>query len=388
MMVSEERTIKQNLFRSATIDFLSKGGGNVTVKSTEKTLLAAAVAAALGLAAAPAQALEGSFSGHLNRAWMAADDGEDSESFFVDGEPSNTRVRVTGTQEVSPGLEAGLYMEWELVSNNSSDVSIDAAGGGTDPGFEENERHFDAFIQGDWGKLSLGQGNGAANGATESDLSGTFIAGYAGIADIGGNIAFRNEDTLAFGPRITDVSDQFDFLSRYDRVRYDFPSAGPVSVAIATGTVGGDDATDAAVRLNTDFDGGKFAGALGFSSLATGGVDGSVETTGGSGSVLFDNGFNVTLSFANREDDDQLDASNFYTKVGYRSGQHAVSADFGVTEDLAAEGDEGETTGVQYVYKPIDWMELYAAGKVHSLDRDAQDFDDISIFIAGTRIKF
>lgn len=344
-----------------------------------KTVMATAVAGALGLVAVPAQALDAEISGHLNRAIMAADNGDRSDTFFVDAEPSNTRIRFVGTQEVSPGLEAGVYMEWEYTSNNSSAVDI----GASDSGFTINERHFDASLAGDWGKVSLGQGNGAANGAMEVDQSGTFIAGYSGIGDVGGSLSFESG-----GLTVGDTMNQFDFLSRYDRIRYDTPNIGPVSLAIATGTIGGEDGTDVAARYSGDLGAGKLAVALGYSTVTGGPATGSTETLGGSASLLLDNGFNVNVALGNREND-AVDADNFYTKLGYRSGQNAVSVDFGTTTDLAGDGIDGEMFGVQFVHKPIDWMELYAAGKVHSVDGVAgSDPDDINVLFVGTRIKF
>lgn len=359
------------------------------IKINQKTVLATAVAGALGLAAAPAQALEAEASGHLNRAILAADNGEDSDTMFVDGEPSNTRVRWVGTQEVSPGLEAGLYMEWELVSSNSSVVDIGANQTG---GFDINERHFDASLAGDWGKVSLGQGNGAANGAMEVDLSGTFIAGYSGARDVGQSITFFDDNAgTTSGTTIGDSINQYDFLSRYDRIRYDTPALGPVTVSIATGTIGGEDGTDAAVRYSGDLDAGKLAVAVGYSTVSG---DAGAETVGGSASLLLDNGFNVTVALGNRSDDldgaNELDSDTFYGKVGYKSGRNAVSIDFGETSDFnAGGGRDGDFVGVQYVHKPVGWMELYAAAKVHSADGDTgEDLDDISIAFLGTRIKF
>lgn len=355
----------------------------------KRTAVAAAVAGVVGVVSMPAQALDAEISGHLNRAVMAADDGENSDTFFVDGEPSNTRMRFVGTQEVSPGLEAGIYLEWELVSNNTSDVSI----GNSDPAgnsggnFEINERHFDASLAGDWGKVSLGQGDGAANGAMEVDLSGTSIAAYSSITDVGGSLEFVNSNTGAgTGVTIGNSMSSFDFLSRFDRIRYDTPSFGPVVLSIGTGTVSNGDGTDLAARYSGDLDVGKLAAAVGYSTLAAGGN--TTEIIGGSASLLLDNGFNVTVAIGNAEDDANLDADNFYAKLGYITGAHAVSADFGTTSDLAASGVDGEMFGVQYVNKPIGWMELYAAGKVHSLDGGGTNADDISLVMFGTRIKF
>lgn len=346
----------------------------------EKTVMAAAVAGALGLVAAPAQALDAEISGHLNRGVLMADNGTESDTFFVDGEPSNTRIRFVGNQEVSPGLTAGIYMEWEYVSNNTSGVNF----GADDTGLDINERHFDASLAGDWGKVSLGQGNGAANGAMESDLSGTALAGYSSITDVGGSLSFESG-----GLDIGDTMSSFDFLSRYDRIRYDAPAMGPIKLSIATGNVGTLDGTDVAARYSGDFNGNKLAVAVGYSTV---GGDAGPETIGGSASLLLDSGLNFTLAVGNRENDltgaGALDADNTYGKIGYKSGQNAFSVDFGMTTDLAGNGVDGEMVGVQFVHKPIGWMELYAAAKVHSVDGLATDPDDISIAMFGTRIKF
>ncbi|PWG62558.1 porin [Spiribacter halobius] len=354
---------------------------------------ALATAALLGVSGA-AVAIDAEISGHVNRAIMVFDDGEDSETAFVDGEPSNSRVRFRGTGELGNGLTAGVYGEWELVSNNSSQVTIDD----TDPSgseFEVNERHMDAFIQGGFGKLSLGQGDGAANGIAETDLSGTAIINYAGAGDLGGSIVFRDD-----GVAITDASgdevtiggsySQFDFESRFDRVRYDTPAFGPLQAAIGFGTKDNNDVTDAALRYSGEFAGGaELAAGLGYSTESRGGAEGSEETFGGSASLLLPGGLNFTAVYTRQENDADLDADTFYGKVGYRVGRHAVSVDYGITNDLVDDDSEGEVYGVGYVFTPVNWAELYAGVKQHSLDLDGgSDPDDIVIATAGTRLKF
>ncbi len=351
---------------------------------TEKNLLVAAVTGALGLAAAPAQALDAEVSGFVNRAVMAADDGEDSRTTFVDNTTANSRFRFTGTQEITPDMRAGVFVEFAIPSNNSSAVSIQ----NPSTAFSVNERHIDAFVEGDFGKVSLGQGDGAGNGAMEVDQSGTFIAGYSSAELIGGGVAFRNENTGALGPTIGATYSNFDFYSRHDRVRYDTPTIGPgITVSASYGTANGvEDATELVARQDVDVGVGQLSWALGTGSQGGNGTD----INGGSASLLLNNGFNVTLALADAENNATgNDAGTLvYTKVGYKTGRHAYSADFGMVEDRAQDGDESEVLGAQYLYAATDWMELYAAGKVHSLDRNGADFDDVGILFAGTRIKF
>ena len=113
------------------------------VKRIEKNFVAAAVTGALGFAAAPAQALEAEVSGFVNRAFMSADDGDDSRTTFVDNTTANSRFRFTGTQEVTPDLRAGVFVEFAIPSNNSSAVSIQ----NPSQAFSVNERHIDAFVE-------------------------------------------------------------------------------------------------------------------------------------------------------------------------------------------------------------------------------------------------
>lgn len=277
----------------------------------------------------------------------------------------------------------------------------------------------DVFFQGGFGKLSLGHGNGAANGITESDFSGTMLVNPAGGAmAIGGSIAFQgdgptitpdggvSEERLGGQPytangavsqaRILDTYSSFDFESRFDRVRYDTPSIGPFDFAVGTGTKGeDDDTTDVGVRYGATYDNGsQLAAGLGYSVRSTGGETGTVETLGGSASLLLANGLNFTVLYAQREDDGGLDADTVWGKVGYKEGRHAVSVDMGQTSDLlggSAFDSESKVYGVGYTYTPVSWMELYAGVKQHQLDAslaNVSDPDDITTAIAGTRLKF
>ena len=352
---------------------------------THLSVASALVTAGLLVAAGNAQALDAEISGHVNRAVMFADDGERNEIFFVDGEPSNTRFRFVGSEEILPGIEAGIKWEMEFVSQNSSAVAINNRNGGG--GIDLNERHQDIYFQGAFGKFSVGQGDGAGNGLAEIDLSGTAIAGYSGAGDVGGSIQFAN-DGVDTGITIGDSYNQFDFESRYDRVRYDTPALGPVVLSTSYGNNGEDDVYEFTGRANTDIPGvGKVAAGIGYSNQGNGGDD-EQETIGGSAAFLHDLGFNVALTYTMREDDG-FDASTIYVKGGYKMGKHAVSVDYGRTDFDEGGLDNGQFYGAQYVFKPIGWAELYAAVKVHTVELDAgDDPDNITIGMVGSRIKF
>ena len=320
-------------------------------------------------------------SGQINRALMFADDGQQSKGFFVDNTNSGSRFRFRGTRDVSPNLEAGFLFEVQYQSNPSSAVSF------SQPSIsaEFAERHIDLFLSGDFGKVALGQGNGAANGGMEEDLSGTTVVSYSGMADFGGGIQFGGD-----GPAIGDTFGNLDFESRYDRLRYDAPGLGPVGLAVSVGSKSGNDVYELAARPELKIGSGKLASALGYSVEKKGGASGDESTLGFSISYLFASGFNGTVAYAVRESDapGSDDKTVTYLKLGYKTGAHAMSIDFGIANDFDATSDESTAVGLAYVYKAAKWLELYAGGKIHSLDRAGSDLDDVTIIAVGSRLKF
>lgn len=348
-----------------------------------------AIALAIGGAfAMPAFADTGSLeiklSGQVNRAVMHVKDGIDSELFHVDNDNSSTRFRFTGTQTVSPTAKAGIVFEVEYQSNPSNLVTFANQEGS--PSLDE--RHLDAFYEAGWGKVSFGQGDGAANGGVEVDLSGTTVAHYAGSTEVGGAFAFRTAAGAA-GPTIGQTTSSQDFESRYDRVRYDSPAFGGFRLSGSFGTKDTNrEVSEYALRYSGMGPFGEIAAALGASNekAAPGGVDD--EVVGGSIAWLHPAGYNVSVGHTKRQISAARDGKFNYVKLGYKWGAHAVATDFIMADDQNAAGDEAKMVGVAYVYQAAKWAELYALAKNHSLDRPGAAFEDIRIVMAGTRLKF
>lgn len=345
-------------------------------------MLSALVGAAVAVGAGTADAVEAKLSGHVNRALMWVDDGTNTELHNVDNNVSSTRFRFTGSGELMPGVKAGIVFENEFESNASNAVTQTAKT--QDPTFKE--RQSNVYFQGGFGKLTLGQTDGAANGGTEVDLSGTSVVqGALATNAVGGAILFRNSTVT--GPSIGGTTSNQDFESRYDLLRYDSPALGPVTLAVSTGVNGGQDTREAALWYSGNIAGGKLAAALGFSRQdATVSDD---KTTGGSISWLASSGLNVTLATSKRDIPNTTREGKFnYVKLGYMAGQHAFSVDFGKGKDQSASGDDAKVMGVAWVYTPVKWAEIYATLEQHSLDQPGISFDDIQIVMAGSRIKF
>jgi Gram-negative porin len=345
----------------------------------KQKLLMLVAGSALLAGEATAQGIEVRLSGQINRALMHVDDGTEKEWFNVDNGNSSTRFRFTAEGDVSPGMKAGILFEVEYKSNPSSDVTFASRNLPAD----FNERHMDLFFSGGWGTLRLGQGDGAANGASEVDLSGTSVAHYASSPDIGGAFEHRTSGGVLSGASIASTISNQDFESRYDRLHYQTARFGGFMGEASWGHKQGDIA-ELALRYSGKIGAlGQLAGALGYSKEE----DTDDEVIGGSVSWLHPSGLNLTYTHTTR-DLAGRDGKFDYIKLGYKFGQHALSIDYGIGQDQGISGDEANVYGIGYVFTPIAWAEVFALYKVHSLDRPALSLEDITFFMVGSRVKF
>ena len=354
-------------------------------KTIHRVLIGLALAAAIMVIVAPAYAIDFAISGQLNRAALYADDGNSAKWFFVDNNNSSTRFRFRGSNDFEGGWKVGFLWEVEMKSNSSDQVSMSDQSDLGPVNF--NERHMDIWIE-KWGTLRLGQGDTATNGTSEVDLSGTDVAAYSSVNDVGGNFEFRDNGT-GTGITVSNSRSNFDGLSRKDRVRYDTPRwAG----FFASGSVEGNSEWDVAARYAGDFGWARFAAAAGWadygsSSDNNGGTrDGNFSS---SASMLFDFGLNLTASYAFRKQD-STDPWNLYGKIGYKFlKMHAASIQYSRTQNLSAKDDKGDTFALAYVFTPWESVEFYGTYRLFMLDRDeGSNPDDINIFMTGARVRF
>jgi len=354
-------------------------------KKIHSVLTTLVLAAAVMVMASPAYAVDFTISGQVNRAALYADDGKSAKWFFVDNANSSTRFRFRGSNDFEKGWKVGFLWEVEMKSNASSRVSMDDDSDLKDITFEE--RHMDIWVE-KWGTLRLGQGDTASNGTAEVDLSGTAVATYSAVSDVGGGFEFRDGDDKT-GITVGQSRSNFDGLSRRDRVRYDTPRWNGF---FASGSIEGNSEWDTAARYAGDFGWARFAAAAGWADYGTssdskdGTRDGSFSS---SASMLFDFGLNFTASYAFRKQDG-TDPWNLFGKIGYQFlEKHAASILYSRTKNLSNKDDIGDSFGVGYVFSPWKSVEFYGTYYLHMLDLDqGSDPDDINIMMAGARVRF
>lgn len=342
-----------------------------------KNLLPFTISALLCTAvAAPFSLYADSFtlSGQINRMVANIDNGSDSELQFLDNNGSGTRLRLKGEMDQGNGMKTGFYWETQYQSNKSSTVDASTI---ADTGDATSSRHRDIWIKGDFGKVSLGQGNGAANGITEIEYTGTtYLTGYASANDIWGGVTFGGTSI-----KVGDVVDGYDALSRNDRLRYDSPKLGPVTLSIDTGTGG---KTELAVRFDTAFGGGKIKGGVGTWDQNDAG---SKKGTAGSLAFMHDSGFNAGIHFASVDATTAgaSDPGNTMITLGYQTGPHSLSVRLGTTDDKV-DGVSADSAGLGYVNRSMKGVEMYAG--LQSFSVDVSSADDITILFGGARVKF
>jgi predicted porin len=385
-----------------------------------KKALAVAIS---GAVAAPmaAQAIDVNVSGQVNRAIMWADDGKQTDVFFVDNTASNSRFRLTGSQDIGRGMMAGFKLEFSAGTNQNASQTIKQSGDKNlvspitrGSGFNRaiiGRRVNELWFSGNFGKVSLGAGPGSSDGSAEADLSNTWLASESVWTTWGGALTFRTSGSLCqagttrsptppntppgvatvtttvnrvnggtacrSGVAMSSVHSNFDGASRYNRLRYDTPSWNGLSASFSSGV---NQLWEASAHWDASFAGGDLSTSFGYTN---GRGDQNRQYTG-SASYLFSQGTSITVSVGNREfrkacaastaalggpkqnctsiPGGRSDARNYYVKLGHQWGNNAISVDYGQTDDLLTNGSSVQRVGFGYVYTvPKPKIELYGS---------------------------
>ena len=160
-------------------------------------LISAAVSGALALPVA-VKAVEISVSGHVNRALISVDGGDnDGDHQHVDTNSSRTRFRFTGSEELDSGLTVGAQFEY---------------------GPATNVRHGNAYVSSASGELTIRHGSRATDGKAHADPGGaSWLVGATNWCSY-----------ASYGPTCPRNDD-----GRGSKLNYDTPAIGPASIAVS-----------------------------------------------------------------------------------------------------------------------------------------------------------
>jgi hypothetical protein len=346
--------------------------------------------------------------GQVNKALLIWDDGFDDDSYIVDNEGSGSRIGLTGKATLRPGWTAGFLMEWDYQDSASNlvdqvtDEGI-APGGAVSGSNEIVIRHNNVWIESErLGRLTLGQASTAADGAFQVTLGNTLTNA---APDVGASFFVREADgggVFRLGAFVSDLD-----APREDIVRYDTPS---IYGFILSASWGDDDYADVALRFKKEFNSVRVAAAVAYiwddRNDLTGILAGGQEIFGGSISVMHvPTGLFASFMAADRDIEDDIlaggDGNYWYIQGGVERkwlpyGSTTVYADYGNYEDLSTvvglTDSDAERWGLGVVQKfDSAAMEIYAQAFFYSFDGvtgDGDDFEDMSLVMVGSRIKF
>lgn len=254
-------------------------------------------------------------------------------------------------------------------------------------------RYNEFYLLGDFGKLSLGQGSEAGDGAAEKNLGGGHSGGY--LLN-GGSLWSWDLDNV-----IREVDG-----GRTERVRYDTPKLGGVAVLSASVGEPSNTADGNTVNLAISMSGkGWAAGA--FTQQNDKSVGSDNNEIGGSLSVRFNE---ISVSLQGGKVKDEHDTSRII--LGYNKGKFGVDFDHvevnyastsvrsvgtsfgssgsfpGVATVTSLADAEFDSTGLTFTYRPVKGVTLYAG--VRNIEERALNTIDINSngFLVGGFIKF
>ena len=384
--------------------------------TNKKAALSSALALVMAGLSSPGHAMEFKVSGQVNRAITVADNGNETDYSSVDSIGSNSRFRFTGNEKMANGMNVGFIYEMSVVQFGSTEFDIGKNSGGGD--VDLDTRKIDIYLEGDFGKVSFGKGDGAGYYANMMDYSGTlYYGGGAWYTLYSSGISFVDDNGNQLY-RIGATNSVFNAVGRQERIRYDSPSIG--GLVLSTSLDNGN-AYELAARYHVDLPGAKLATGLSWVDtndleIATSPTDGQPLTPGSefrekqvlsaSASLLLDGGLNFTVSYGNDETDaianagqanqEGFDATNLFGQVGYLTGAHHFAVNYGETKDLIVEGTKGSQIGLAYVYDWSSAVRLFSSYHLYSLDLPSSvktaegwgDANDISQLYAGVRVAF
>ena len=332
--------------------------------------------------------------GQVNKGVLVHDDGQDRETYYlVDNDNSSTRFGAWLKAVVSDGLDFSANFEFEWTPYSTENVNRLNR---NDIDWETKKlRKAEAILTSDeYGRLWLGQGSMASDGASEADLSGTSVAAYSLIADsaAGQLIAFSGDAGLS-DIQVGAAFGNLDGLGRKVRARYDTPSLGGLrlNTSIGSDRVDGprDAVWDVGARYAGKAGGLSIAAALAFADLANG-----ARRVSASASLLHRaSGLNVTVA-TGYEDRTARQPTFVYGKVGWRPdlvdvGATAFAVDGYLGRDFSVADSHSKSIGV-VVVQTVDYYQtdFFVTARLYDFDEPSRSYEDAISVLTGVRWTF
>jgi hypothetical protein len=381
----------------------------VNIKSVLKTSVAAAalVAVAAPAVVSPAEAGLNNgnknslvMSGQVSRALVYQNDGNNSDLFQVDGTDSRTRLRWIASGQMTESVTVGARIEMNTPTSQSTYTLGTAAADDTGNSTADNVwaiRHQEVtFTHKAAGKLSIGQGSVAGDGAANKSL-GSFGPGYSfgssGASTTFGSSNFANSGNNNISAVSVGASTATYDGGRTDRIRYDTPKFGGLGLAASFDASGMSSAASYAGK----FGGIQVAAGGHYTSLAAGSTN--VDSIlGGSIAVKHDSGLSVSFSYSKENVDNKvssIEGKSWKVGLGYAAnltnlGTTGFGFVYANAKSTTTDGDQGKNwaIGVNQNIASVGADLFLGYDRASYSDNTATSYEDFSTIFAGTRLTF
>ncbi len=356
-------------------------------------------------------------SGHVNKMLLIWDDGGDSGSYVLDNSTSASRFRFKGSAAISPDLEAGFLLEFELT---------DAASMYADQVSSQNSFDTLSVRKAAWfvksrayGKLTVGHYSQATDDIILMSYGGTSAAATADTEAwnkgfiIGNSVNGNRWGHVLSGGLGLDTK-------RGDVVRYDSPTLAGFMLSAAWGD---EDVWDIALKWKGAFGHFRIVAGVGYYSdegqeLVINGTSREIdfnEIKGSTSVVHVPTGLFLTGAYLGREREvagggHLPDSRMYYLQAGIKKrvlglGATTIFTEYSNNEDFGTGVDFDGSGSRDYISSEVDiWglgivqrvdragMEVYAVYRNYdgelTNDRKNADEEDFSSVAVGARIKF
>lgn len=332
--------------------------------------------------------------GQISPTWLGVDDGSETYGALADNAHSNSRVGVFVDQEYSSSGAVVFNFETALGAPSSGAFSQ-----GYEPDWDWDKtkiRKVELIFSDSWGKLSLGQGAMATDGASGSNLSETTISSSRSNSDVAGGYYFRSTEGVLSDIVIKDSHRKWDGSRRF-RIRYDTPYFGgsaagkgfTFGVAYGEEILTEDDDNiyyDIAARYDDSRGDWDVIGAIGYGWID--GKDSVSRYWSGSASALHRaSGLNGTIAGGG---DPDTNGHFIYLNAGWIAhffdvGHTAMAVEWYNGRNTISDHSNAVEHGIQIVQSFDDQnLEVYLSYDLYSFQEDGgTSYQDVSAVMAG-----
>ena len=343
--------------------------------------------------------------GQITRGFGVINDGDTSTFKQFRNGNTSTRMGIDGRGKVTKDVKLRTRLEYEI--RNGSANQLDGQG---KDGAGLEIRHLDAvFSHKRIGAVWIGRGNTAANGTSEKNLLPGGGSGREGgsthdlIKDA--VVLGRNSDTTepAQVDTLAKFFDNFDGLSRRQRIRYDTPTIAGFKLGAS---IIDQQSWDVAAHFKGKIAGVKIKAGAGFSHAAGAlGRSGTVQDfnqLNGSISVLTPFGLGATFSggkqwldylsgvpAATQRTPYNINPAIFYTGNWTELGPTGIEYAYQFSNEISAADDEGQGHSVMLTQVLANTgTDTFVTFRYFDVSRSGTDPDVLWFFGGGFRARF